>query len=461
MSDAHFPADTDTVDDRRDRLRLGFWTMDDQQAADDGGLGDDGHVKLPYLLQDVGVVAQQVGFDAQQVAADKADVAADKADVADMVAAADIANTAAADTLAATLAAAETAMDAAVAAAAGHADSAADSAGAAAAALATANLPAMAAGETGKSLVWGGSAWDKGGPYATAAAMDGKAAAALTNVSNADFAAKAAAAGVGGGFGNPMTSPGDLIVGGVGGEARRLALGMPGQVLTAGAGSVIWSDVIVASPPAGWSERWTAQSGVNTAQSDVWIGRAGIPLSQATVGSRPAYITHLGVQCLDFDGVDDVLSATIPTINGQTTYSFCLLIRADLTTQGHIFLIEEAGSWGTTSMSLGAGGFSSFRFGTGGAVTQLSGVFSAQSGWFLLTATFDNGTWTLYINRSSVATSAQGTILQNHGTTLKIGGGASYFNGKIAEIITYNAALSPQGIGRMCAYLNTLYGLSL
>ncbi|HRJ61893.1 MAG TPA: hypothetical protein PKZ99_12020, partial [Azospirillaceae bacterium] len=71
MSEAHFPADMDTVDDRRDRLRLGFWTMDDQLAPDDGGLGDDGHVKLPYLLQDVGVVAQQVGLDAAATAADR------------------------------------------------------------------------------------------------------------------------------------------------------------------------------------------------------------------------------------------------------------------------------------------------------------------------------------------------------------------------------------------------------
>lgn len=233
------------------RLVQGYWNSGDKSPSNPGGLDNDGHVEgLPALLEDVGVVAQQVGIDAAVVAADKAAVANDKIDVAYMVAAAATANDAAAGELAATLAAAETAMGASVAAAAGHADNAAGSAAAAAASAAGVSLPAMTVGDAGKSLVWGGAAWSKGGPYAAASDLAGKAAINLTNVPNADFAAKANAAGVGGGFVNPMATAGDLIVGGAGGAPQRLGLGSNGSVLSSVGGALVWA---VPAVPFGWS----------------------------------------------------------------------------------------------------------------------------------------------------------------------------------------------------------------
>lgn len=59
----------------------------------------------------------------------------------------------------------------------------------------------------------------------------------------------AAANGSGGGFSNPMTTAGDLIVGGSSGAANRLGVGSTGQVLTVASGAPAWATPSGGSTP--------------------------------------------------------------------------------------------------------------------------------------------------------------------------------------------------------------------
>lgn len=73
-------------------------------------------------------------------------------------------------------------------------------------------------------------------------AEEGAQGGALVN-NQVCVVAFAAAGGAGGGMTNPMTSVGDLIVGGAAGAPGRLGIGTDNQVLTVVAGAVAWADV--------------------------------------------------------------------------------------------------------------------------------------------------------------------------------------------------------------------------
>jgi hypothetical protein len=77
--------------------------------------------------------------------------------------------------------------------------------------------------------------------------------------------------GGGGGFENPMTTEGDIIVGGASGSALRLGIGSSGQVLTVSGGVPVWAN------PSGVSMFSEAESlsseslGVTFTESDVEV----------------------------------------------------------------------------------------------------------------------------------------------------------------------------------------------
>lgn len=82
---------------------------------------------------------------------------------------------------------------------------------------------------------------------------------------------------IAGGMTNPMTTPGDIIVGGASGAARRLGIGTDGQVLTVQPdGTIDWSD----STGGGTTDFWDyKQSGTPSSpvEGDVWVDTSVTP----------------------------------------------------------------------------------------------------------------------------------------------------------------------------------------
>lgn len=253
---------------------------------------------------------------------------------------------AAQEDMAATIAAAETAIGQAVQAAGGYADDAAGSAAAAAQAVAAANLPAMAAGDAGTALVWGGVAWSKGGPYAVAehvhviaditglqAAINGKAAVDLSNVSSVDFGAKASAAGVGGGFkiSQIVTISGSVSITQAAHAGKALRVTSSAVLTFPAAGSFVGSCLIY----NGSGVPITLAGGVNAVSS--WVVAAG--QAAIVVGDGSQYLATSGGPALNWD----------PAFPGAANCSIATLSADKMTASG------GAAWFGARSFTLPAG----------------------------------------------------------------------------------------------------------
>lgn len=104
------------------------------------------------------------------------------------------------------------------------------------------------------------------------------------------------------GFVNPMTTPGDLIAGGVAGAAGRLGIGANGQVLTVVGGALQW-----ATPTVGFANPMTAAG-------DLIVGGALGVATRKAVGTDGQVLTTVG-------GVPTwatLPSTTLPTSHGFT-----------------------------------------------------------------------------------------------------------------------------------------------
>lgn len=126
-----------------------------------------------------------------------------------------------------------------------------DAAAAAAAATSAATASAAAASAQSAATASAASAASSASSASTAATTATTAQGACnTAVTNAQTAATnaansataaAASAAASGGFTNPMTTVGDLILGGASGAAGRLGIGSTGQVLTVSGGTAAWA----------------------------------------------------------------------------------------------------------------------------------------------------------------------------------------------------------------------------
>ena len=121
-------------------------------------------------------------------------------------------------------------------------------------------------------------------------------------------------------FTNPMTTAGDLIVGGVSGAPSRLAIGTDGQVLTVTSGAVAWGTAAASAPADAAYIVQTPSSGLSGEQA---LSALGTGLLKNT--------TTTGVLSIGAAGTDYVAPGAITT-SGLTMATARLLGRTTAST---------------------------------------------------------------------------------------------------------------------------------
>lgn len=96
----------------------------------------------------------------------------------------------------------------------------------------------------------------------------------------------------GGGFANPMTTAGDLILGGASGAASRLAKGSNAQVLSVdGSGNVVWAPADVTQAELDAVSAAAVQASLVDAKGDLIVGSADNTVVRKAVGSDGQVLT--------------------------------------------------------------------------------------------------------------------------------------------------------------------------
>lgn len=172
--------------------------------------------------------------------------------------------------------------------------------------------------------------------------------------------------------------------------------------------------------------------------------------SQATGGSMPAYQAAAGAWINGNKNIlfsNDLLSITSSTIVPTTNFSISVVFNST-SASGTLFGV-------TNGSAISAGGDRFLGLNSGKAVFYMSGLGTITSGasyndgkTHIMTVVVNTSTGTtLYVDGSSVGTSAVGTSTFAGQTNVNIGGNTSanawdYFNGSILDIAVYNSALT-------------------
>lgn len=313
------------------------------------------------------------------------------------------------------------------------------------------------------------------------------------------------------GFANPMTTPGDLIVGGTAGAAGRVGVGVDGQVWNVASGVPAWGGIVVPAPPGSGAYVLESNAGVLSwglassvgggggsggfdpttfAGLQLWLKADALALSDGdTVGTwidssgagnngtgsgTPIYKTGIvnSKPVVRFGGsTQHVTTPYLPT--GQISV-FCVGKWAVLTTNiltmlgsaqvvggspSGGFVITNYGSgspYNTILLQTGLGGtWNDGTSGTGGTLT---------TNFHLLELVIAAGSTKLYLDTVNIINDAtHGAI--NGVNFLWLGGNPTdqsdyhYLNGDIAEVLCYNSALSDANRASVKGYLIAKYGL--
>lgn len=201
-----------------------------------------------------------------------------------------------------------------------------------------------------------------------------------------------------------------------------------------------------APQPSGPIAHWKLDETFGTTASD----SSGNGRNGALAGA-PAWTTGKIVGALNFDGIDDSLSATVSDSGLGTKLSFSQWVNATsfVAYGGVIGNFSDGGSDGIRITSNSNGSYSvSFRNSTG-AYTECTTASGVSTGiWNHLAATYENGTARLYLNGSlSVSCTGDTTItnLANFKVGYNIDHGA-FFKGKIDDVRIYNRVLTAQEV---------------
>lgn len=198
-------------------------------------------------------------------------------------------------------------------------------------------------------------------------------------------------------------------------------------------------------------------------------------LSQVAIGVQPVAETIKGIPVIEFDGVDDYLEGTAADLNGLSALT--VVIVAAITSEdndkepsdesGRAYsplFFPQSGSWGQLFLNPQRPEIG-WRFGTG--LTQTNEIHTrAQDIGGVISSTVavkDQATETVYVNGTQVAqATGKDSPTANIGTQLQLGreneGTSSFYRGKIAEIMIFESALTPEEIASMQSYLSGKYG---
>ena len=213
-----------------------------------------------------------------------------------------------------------------------------------------------------------------------------------------------------------------------------------------------------------------ADAGVTTSGSNVtaWADQSGNGQNATAAGSyRPTFVStdaqFNNKPSILFDGVGN--SFVIPSIN------------FNINTNNSIFVAFRV-SDGETGTFLTQGGAGNYFIGITDNALNISnsntaGIIAAglasDNTKNIVSATNNNYSFTLYQNGSQVGDTTVYNEFINDGTEMLIGGDTStvnsgqadsyWLNGKIAEIIVYNRAVTTPERQQVEAYLNTKYAI--
>jgi hypothetical protein len=203
--------------------------------------------------------------------------------------------------------------------------------------------------------------------------------------------------------------------------------------------------------PIGW---WKFDAGSGTTAADSSVnGNTG------TLVNGPTWVTgRVGSFAVNFDGVNDYVDAGGSSVfNLTSAYTWSMWVKspsAPSSAGGPVFVD------GTTSDSWGFNWnhpnsafrqAASQRLSDGSYVSaKLTSTLSANT-WYLITATWNGSTLTVYLNGSPQA-SASAPSVKTFSGSFRIGNnGTSFFTGTIDEVRVYNRALSAQEVATLAA----------
>lgn len=221
-------------------------------------------------------------------------------------------------------------------------------------------------------------------------------------------------------------------------------------------------------PLTGWwrasfsGSPWAAVASAGTSGANGDLAEATTPpaTGAAVNGHTPA----------DFDGSDDKLSVAtaLTTFFSTTAWTIVVLFNAD-TAQAYgadeydnESLLSTAGAGAAEiGMAFSSNGVSVWH--VEGADWPGVTVACATGGWHLARAKYDGTNIKLSIDSGAYSPQAAGNV-STLAETLQVGvdwGGVQFFDGKIAEIMFADTALSDANLDNIKSYINARYALSL
>lgn len=210
--------------------------------------------------------------------------------------------------------------------------------------------------------------------------------------------------------------------------------------------------------PSGAVARWVADSITGKAdgdQVDSWPATVGSnPLAQGSAAKRPLFrpASLNGHAAVQFDGVDDMLSATITSTSQPLTVVMVIRPRNNTAQNQYIYGSSPAlqmFAHSTAAWALAAGGTTR----TGGSVTLAPTVITVVANG-ASSALYDAGTVAF---AADAGPNGLGTLFQ----TGQFSTGGRYANGDIAEVLIYARALSTAERAAAHSYVQDTYGITV
>jgi hypothetical protein len=240
---------------------------------------------------------------------------------------------------------------------------------------------------------------------------------------------------------------------------------MSGATMTS---SVLWASGGIAEiDPStlsltGWWKNWGGSS--------PWSGSASAGVSgdgshDLVAGDIPATTTLNSLNVADFDGTADTLlgEGTLDSYFNTSVVCGLMLVNSDVSQSRT--LLADTSSQVHVRISATEALFEIDNLGTAASVSR---AFT-HSAWQLITFRFDGANLQVGVNESPGASGGGSTevrtdpisSLSNQPGVAKQPGGVSFYNGKIAEIILTDQALTDVQFAGLKLYINNRYALSL
>lgn len=319
-----------------------------------------------------------------------------------------------------------------------------------------------------------------------------------------------------GGMTNPMTTQGDLIVGGAAGAAQRLGAGTSGYVLTSGGPGVLpsyqpggtpgssgWTPTAPAAPTStGTAGQYSADGthGYLCYAANSW-GRFAIapafenpPVADGLVlyydanmygfatGSSVGSIIDLAGNGHHADAQSTGATFQTNQLNGRAALSFpgtsvgkYILENGFSAPNITVFAVASVAGSPSGTVSGDVGSFRLvFRPSGSGVVGNIQSANVTDIGYSTTVIPLNTfvqmnvtlsgvGAWAFRTNRAASGSGTSGGAMPSASSNLfgwsSIGGGTDFFSGKIAEFIVYNRVLTPTEIASVEAFLFAKYGV--